>query len=98
MYEKIYKALLFILTYCFFISDGDGHQDSKDNCPSVINSSQLDTDKDGMVELEKSHIRSHIAGFCVRIDPRAIFFSVRGMSVTMMTTMTAYWMSMTTAD
>lgn len=29
-------------------SDGDGHQDSKDNCPSVINSSQLDTDKDGL--------------------------------------------------
>ncbi|KAJ0019347.1 hypothetical protein NQD34_006916 [Periophthalmus magnuspinnatus] len=29
-------------------SDGDGHQDSKDNCPSIINSSQLDTDKDGM--------------------------------------------------
>ena len=28
-------------------SDGDGHQDSKDNCPLVINSSQLDTDKDG---------------------------------------------------
>lgn len=29
------------------LSDGDGHQDSKDNCPAVINSSQLDTDKDG---------------------------------------------------
>lgn len=29
-------------------SDGDGHQDSKDNCPLVINSSQLDTDKDGL--------------------------------------------------
>lgn len=28
-------------------SDGDGHQDSRDNCPAVINSSQLDTDKDG---------------------------------------------------
>uniref|UniRef100_A0AAR2K9S8 Cartilage oligomeric matrix protein n=1 Tax=Pygocentrus nattereri TaxID=42514 RepID=A0AAR2K9S8_PYGNA len=24
-----------------------GHQDSRDNCPAVINSSQLDTDKDG---------------------------------------------------
>lgn len=31
------------------IRDGDGHQDNKDNCPSTINSSQLDTDKDGMV-------------------------------------------------
>lgn len=30
------------------ISDGDGHQDSRDNCPAVINSSQLDTDKDGI--------------------------------------------------
>ena len=30
-----------------FPSDGDGHQDSRDNCPAVINSSQLDTDKDG---------------------------------------------------
>lgn len=30
-----------------FTSDGDGHQDSRDNCPAVINSSQLDTDKDG---------------------------------------------------
>ncbi|XP_013923011.1 PREDICTED: thrombospondin-4-like, partial [Thamnophis sirtalis] len=28
--------------------DGDGHQDSTDNCPTVINSSQLDTDKDGL--------------------------------------------------
>ena len=42
-------------TMCHFLllllllpgSDGDGHQDSKDNCPLVINSSQLDTDKDG---------------------------------------------------
>lgn len=29
-------------------SDGDGHQNTKDNCPTVINSSQLDTDKDGL--------------------------------------------------
>lgn len=28
--------------------DGDGHQDSQDNCPSVPNSSQLDTDHDGI--------------------------------------------------
>lgn len=34
---------------CHFpCSDGDGHQDTKDNCPLVINSSQLDTDKDGI--------------------------------------------------
>lgn len=34
---------------CFgVLSDGDGHQDSRDNCPAVINSSQLDTDKDGI--------------------------------------------------
>lgn len=32
-----------------FVSDGDGHQNTKDNCPTVINSSQLDTDKDGVV-------------------------------------------------
>lgn len=32
---------------CLSSSDGDGHQDSRDNCPAVINSSQLDTDKDG---------------------------------------------------
>uniref|UniRef100_A0A8B9HMV4 Thrombospondin 4a n=1 Tax=Astyanax mexicanus TaxID=7994 RepID=A0A8B9HMV4_ASTMX len=29
-------------------SDGDGHQNTKDNCPTIINSSQLDTDKDGL--------------------------------------------------
>lgn len=35
--------------FCFCgCSDGDGHQDSTDNCPTVINSSQLDTDKDGL--------------------------------------------------
>lgn len=32
----------------FSHSDGDGHQDSTDNCPTVINSAQLDTDKDGI--------------------------------------------------
>lgn len=69
MCEKIYKALLFILISHFFFSDGDGHQDSKDNCPSVINSSQLDTDKDGLVKLDKSHIRSHIAEFYVCVNP-----------------------------
>ncbi|NWR23016.1 TSP4 protein, partial [Emberiza fucata] len=35
--------------FCFCAcSDGDGHQDTTDNCPTVINSSQLDTDKDGL--------------------------------------------------
>uniref|UniRef100_A0A3Q0R3B8 Si:ch211-43f4.1 n=1 Tax=Amphilophus citrinellus TaxID=61819 RepID=A0A3Q0R3B8_AMPCI len=40
---------LFTLLYCrsSSVNDGDGHQDSRDNCPAVINSSQLDTDKDG---------------------------------------------------
>lgn len=28
--------------------DGDGHQDSRDNCPDVANSSQLDSDNDGL--------------------------------------------------
>lgn len=35
-------------TASFSHSDGDGHQDSTDNCPNVINSAQLDTDKDGI--------------------------------------------------
>lgn len=29
-------------------SDGDGHQDTKDNCPQLPNSSQLDSDNDGL--------------------------------------------------
>ena len=29
-------------------SDGDGHQDGKDNCAQVPNSSQLDSDNDGV--------------------------------------------------
>lgn len=28
--------------------DGDGHQDSRDNCPDIPNSSQLDSDNDGL--------------------------------------------------
>lgn len=36
------------MTCPFSRSDGDGHQDSTDNCPTVINSAQLDTDKDGI--------------------------------------------------
>lgn len=40
---------LLSLPVCYIrCSDGDGHQDTKDNCPQVINSSQLDTDKDGL--------------------------------------------------
>lgn len=34
--------------FLLYSSDGDGHQNTKDNCPDVINSSQLDTDKDGL--------------------------------------------------
>ena len=45
-----YQGLLSVLSaLCLFLSDGDGHQNTKDNCPTVINSSQLDTDKDGKV-------------------------------------------------
>lgn len=40
-------GILFLFCFCA-CSDGDGHQDSTDNCPTVINSSQLDTDKDGL--------------------------------------------------
>lgn len=29
-------------------SDGDGHQDTRDNCPDIPNSSQLDSDNDGI--------------------------------------------------
>lgn len=28
--------------------DGDGYQDTRDNCPEVPNSSQLDSDNDGI--------------------------------------------------
>lgn len=30
------------------LSDGDGHQDTKDNCAEIPNSSQLDSDNDGL--------------------------------------------------
>lgn len=48
---NVYKALpvCFTCITSLFVSDGDGHQNTKDNCPKIINSSQLDTDKDGMV-------------------------------------------------
>lgn len=37
-----------LLLYGFLASDGDGHQDSRDNCPDIPNSSQLDSDNDGI--------------------------------------------------
>lgn len=46
---RIYLCTNKVLVFFVNVRDGDGHQDSKDNCPDVINSSQLDTDKDGMV-------------------------------------------------
>lgn len=46
MYLSFYLQCVIICT-SLLSSDGDGHQDSRDNCPAVINSSQLDTDKDG---------------------------------------------------
>lgn len=44
----MYAMLHYYILNPLLHSDGDGHQDSKDNCPLVINSSQLDTDKDGL--------------------------------------------------
>lgn len=38
---------LYLVTV-FLSSDGDGHQDTKDNCPQLPNSSQLDSDNDGL--------------------------------------------------
>ena len=35
---------------CIQDQDGDGVQDDRDNCPTIINSSQLDTDNDGAGE------------------------------------------------
>lgn len=32
----------------FIDSDGDGTNDSKDNCPSITNPSQIDSDKDSI--------------------------------------------------
>lgn len=46
---QIYLYINKVLVFFYYVRDGDGHQDNKDNCPDVINSSQLDTDKDGMV-------------------------------------------------
>lgn len=50
--QKIRKRwdLHFQLVFVPFLlsSDGDGHQDTKDNCPQLPNSSQLDSDNDGL--------------------------------------------------
>lgn len=35
-------------TRCVVFRDGDGHQDNRDNCPDIPNSSQLDSDNDGL--------------------------------------------------
>lgn len=36
------------LHFCVLSSDGDGHQDTKDNCAEIPNSPQLDSDNDGL--------------------------------------------------
>ncbi|MGH0166849.1 UNVERIFIED_CONTAM: hypothetical protein FKN15_051659 [Acipenser sinensis] len=40
------RILTFGLSYS--CCDGDGHQDTRDNCPEIPNSSQLDSDNDGI--------------------------------------------------
>ena len=51
---NLLKLAAVIMAMCVWVppaslsSDGDGHQDTRDNCPAVINSSQLDTDRDGL--------------------------------------------------
>lgn len=93
---------LFFLAYLLFVSDGDGHQNTKDNCPTVINSSQLDTDKDGMVlYLFYVQLISCMLTYrwvFIHINPNAIFYLDREMNVTMMMITMAYWTMMTTAD
>lgn len=49
LYECIHS--LCISDFCLYgclDSDEDGHQDSRDNCPDIPNSSQLDSDNDGI--------------------------------------------------
>lgn len=102
---KMCKVLFYLLCL-LFVSDGDGHQNTKDNCPTIINSSQLDTDKDGMVLnsffiLYLIYLMQFISGMltykCL-CGPNALIYLDREMSVMMTMITTAYWMMMTTAD
>lgn len=43
--------------------DGDGVQDNQDNCPLVINSSQLDTDNDGIGKQIRENFKSYTNQF-----------------------------------
>lgn len=42
------RPLRFTVCNPSLLRDGDGHQDTKDNCPDIPNSSQLDSDNDGI--------------------------------------------------
>lgn len=94
----------FDFPYLVFVSDGDGHQNTKDNCPTVINSDQLDTDKDGMVFISSFSFIHSIQQQFILYSPQlstnllCFFFLVREMNVTMTTITTAYWTKTTTAD
>ncbi|KAG2462582.1 TSP3A protein, partial [Polypterus senegalus] len=46
--RKCSKCLVADIWLHFRVCDGDGHQDTKDNCPEIPNSSQLDSDNDGI--------------------------------------------------
>ena len=43
----LFLSITIFSTNSFSGSDGDGVPDDADNCPSVANSDQLDTDSDG---------------------------------------------------
>lgn len=85
-----------LMTCSFASSDGDGHQNTKDNCPNVINSSQLDTDKDGMVFIFPCFTTFRI-NVMSSISFHIIFVS-RETNVTMTTIMMASQTPRTTAD
>ena len=44
----LYAILLFFVSSAFADTDGDGVADESDNCPSISNSDQIDTDSDGL--------------------------------------------------